>query len=107
MRRLIVYFLPPISRPPASLISFTAIRAAFLQEAPTAGISPVNSAFKPIGIVNSALLLHPTSTILMIVSIATNEITSVFFINEFCLLLGKYWILLFLKPQERLTTNIV
>jgi hypothetical protein len=27
---------------------------------------------------------------LMIVSIATNEITSVFFINEFCLLLGKY-----------------
>lgn len=42
-----LYFWPPTSRSPASLISFTAISAPFLNDAPTAGMSPVSSPMPP------------------------------------------------------------
>src|SRR5664280_994003 len=45
--------------PPLSLTSCTAISAAFLQDAPTAGTSPVNSAITPILIVLESSLLQP------------------------------------------------
>src|SRR5215207_2733160 len=50
----IMYFVPPTSNPPASLISLTANSAAFLLDSPTTGIVPVNSTFKPILIVVGA-----------------------------------------------------
>src|SRR5919109_3410942 len=43
----IIYFVPPTSRPPASLTSLTASSAAFLLDSPTTGMVPVSSTFRP------------------------------------------------------------
>src|SRR4026209_353529 len=58
----IVYFVPPTSRPPASLISLTANSAAFLLDSPTTGMVPVNSTFKPTLIVVGAAGWQAAST---------------------------------------------
>src|SRR5271157_3427452 len=47
--------------PPASFISFTASWAAFLQDSPTAGISPVNSAITPTLIVEGLFSPQPAA----------------------------------------------
>src|SRR5215207_287405 len=66
----IVYFVPPTSRPPASLISLIASSAAFLLDSPTTGIEPVSSTFSPTLIVVGAAGWQALSTIPS--SIATN-----------------------------------
>ena len=54
-------FVPPRSRPPAALTWPTKSSAAFFEEAPTAGISPVSSAFNPILTEGPPPLPHPAN----------------------------------------------